>query len=384
MQSILGRQEKIEGRQLSSTEIIKKADDICEQVKKIQEEKKKKEKNLEKLKIEVKQYQDTLEAAIEHKLVMEKTVKDQQEHIIQIEEINKKLEIEVQDLKTKGKALQENRKTEENGTDKEKSRRFQQKTKENNNIIENNATDEGENSLHQQKVCINFVKYGQCRYGGNCRYQHKNICRSVVTNTACKNVICRFSHDETGFCRREANRMCSYGERCKYIHRGDMRRRQINHNHKQNTWMEGDERNQQSSKYYQSEQRWYGKQGSSHGMRQMQYEDTGKFGYREDTGRQNQNRYEQIKYCKEREQQMTKHNDEHNDEAVTKRQENDTERRREWKEYQDELIKVMKEHMKEETDKLRDEMMRQRENFLLPQQPVMYQMHPNIHPNAYG
>lgn len=53
---------------------------------------------------------------------MEKTVKDQQDYIIQIEEINKKLDIEVQDLKTKGKALQENRKTEENGTDQEKSR----------------------------------------------------------------------------------------------------------------------------------------------------------------------------------------------------------------------------------------------------------------------
>ena len=149
----------------------------------------------------MKQYQESLEAAIEHKLIMEKSVKDQQQHIIQLEEINKELEIEVQNLKIKGKILQgTNQNTGHNRTGKEERRSYQQEmTKERNNVTENNTAEKGPSNLTQQKVCINFVKFGQCRYGENCIYQHKKICWSVTTNTACKNAICRFSHDETGF-----------------------------------------------------------------------------------------------------------------------------------------------------------------------------------------
>ena len=159
-----------------------------------------------------------------------------------------------------------------------------------------------------------------------------------------------------------------------------MSRRQINHKYKPNTWMHWDNRNQ-NSKYGLSEQQWYRKQGTSQSrvMGQMLNDDAGNFGYRESAGRQNESNYQQMDYYKEREPQMTKCNGE----AVSKGQENDTERRREWKEYQNELIKTMKEHIKEETDKIREEIMRQRENFLMPQQPVLYQMHPNIHP-PYG
>ena len=114
-------------------------------------------------------------------------------------------------------------------------------------------------------------------------------------------------------------------------------------------------------------------------MGQTQNEDTGNFGYREDAGRLNQSNYQQMDYYKGREQQMTRRNGE----TVFKGQENDTEKRREWKVYQDEQMKTMKEHIKEETDKIREEIMRQRENVLVPQQPMMYQMHPIIHP-PYG
>ena len=84
-----------------------------------------------------------------------------------------------------------------------------------------------------------------------------------------------------------------------------------------------------------------------------------KLGYvkdRDQTGSQSQ--HCQVNYYREREYPVW-----HRDEAETIRQENKRDRKREWKEYQSEITKTMKGLITEETDRLREDLMKQRENF---------------------
>ena len=60
------------------------------------------------------------------------------------------------------------------------------------------------------------AKGKECKYGEQCKYKHKRMCRFIERGEKCKTTGCIFSHDTSLMCKWDAN--FRYGERCKFIH----------------------------------------------------------------------------------------------------------------------------------------------------------------------
>jgi len=169
-------------------------------IKKRQEDKKKKENSIEKLKEEVKGYKGIMEKTIIEKALVEKEVEDLRRQLAKQDEKQSTLQ---------NKSRKDDRK-------EEVAEKRKEKKNEKANINKKGGTNSTVNPL---KACIFFNKGNTCKFGQECRYEHKKICHSVLQGEECqvKN-RCRDSHDVTAICRFKEN--CKYGDKCKYIHKG--------------------------------------------------------------------------------------------------------------------------------------------------------------------
>eukprot|EP00794_Sanderia_malayensis_P011461 gene11461-12659_t len=55
------------------------------------------------------------------------------------------------------------------------------------------------------------------KFGENCWYENKEVCKEIKEEKICKKVGCQLSHDESVTCRWRKN--CFKGDQCKFLHK---------------------------------------------------------------------------------------------------------------------------------------------------------------------
>ena len=149
----------------------------------------------------MKKCHEMIEKTIIEKSAVERELKDRELELKEIEQVQKDLELELQH---KGKQL------EQANHNKEETNRKRE------NIDEEKRRHTKD---YKKKTCIQFVKWGKCRYGDQCKFEHMGLCNSLSSGRYCKyNQDCRYSHDKSVICRWSQEGNCRFGERCKYVH----------------------------------------------------------------------------------------------------------------------------------------------------------------------
>ena len=52
-----------------------------------------------------------------------------------------------------------------------------------------------------KKICVKYVKTGDCKFREKCRYEHIQMCRYMTEGKKCFRQDCRFSHDKSEWCK---------------------------------------------------------------------------------------------------------------------------------------------------------------------------------------
>eukprot|EP00794_Sanderia_malayensis_P001694 gene1694-1885_t len=183
-------------------------------------------------------YKKKLEAAIMSNLEQERTIRNLNDSLDNIKEINISLELKVREYIEKpnqenvGAAVA----TEEVNIEKEIMQIRANTTKlRKTNTVENEEEnlEEHKDSTKPKEICRIFSQKGWCKYGTKCIYIHEErddreqgkrnkICYHYSSKGFCRHGDeCMYIHKETRLevCRNfQASGTCRYGERCFYSH----------------------------------------------------------------------------------------------------------------------------------------------------------------------
>lgn len=76
----------------------------------------------------------------------------------------------------------------------------------------------------KEKICLEYVKTGKCKYQENCKFRHKKVCNKFLEQGKCQVEKCQQIHNRSVLCHWAEK--CSKKE-CKFIHttyKGDTKR----------------------------------------------------------------------------------------------------------------------------------------------------------------
>ena len=78
---------------------------------------------------------------------------------------------------------------------------------------------EKKDDRHTEKLCYRFLNTGKtCRFGPDCWFQHKRICKLLLKYGECKDDRCKEGHNLSGICSRNRNNKQCMLDNCKMIH----------------------------------------------------------------------------------------------------------------------------------------------------------------------
>ena len=166
------------------------------------EEKKRKTQQIANNKIEIKGYREEQERIICEKSELRKKVTEQEIELERIKNVNKELEKELHQA-DKDEQTDHNKRTK---TGSERTTGRQENRRESND-------EQG-----RRKICISFQNKN-CRYGNTCKFDHNQICNSILKRERCKDgSSCKFSHDESVMCKWQKEGKCKNEHRCRFLH----------------------------------------------------------------------------------------------------------------------------------------------------------------------
>ena len=200
----IGWKEKI----TESLDENQEIEEVIMKLKKLMEDKKKNEKQLQKNKTELKHYQEIATTNLKEKEEAEKERRSREKEIAEIKEINRRLEMEVVNKKDQ---RNESRNQQNTG-----NRR--QETDDRDWWYEGTENGGWSPIDGKERVCLYYAKKGRCKYGKECRFVHAKICWEIVNNGFCKRSNCKFSHDKTVICQRDEKGECNSSQ-CKFMHK---------------------------------------------------------------------------------------------------------------------------------------------------------------------
>ena len=205
--------------------IQKSADDKELEEKIKREEKKKIQKEIERLKKETSRQFEALEEERMEKTRWERKAIQMEENYKEAMMINEKLERAMDDntQRSQDRVERINREERRRGNQQGESQETRNKEKEgkerDGKRTEDERKKEGQIIIDKGKICLWHAKGKICKFGRDCQFQHKKMCKWTRMGEVCRRNHCMFSHDETVMCKwdREEDG-CKSGTKCKFIH----------------------------------------------------------------------------------------------------------------------------------------------------------------------
>ena len=68
-----------------------------------------------------------------------------------------------------------------------------------------------------EKLCYRYLNGKYCKFGRECWFKHKDICRMLIEEGCCNNMNCEDGHNVNGVCDNNKNNKCK-SKRCSKIH----------------------------------------------------------------------------------------------------------------------------------------------------------------------
>ncbi len=178
-------------------------------------ENKRRDKETNEYKSEVKQYKDKLESITGEKKKADEEIrnskqsmKSQQQYLEENIVEKSKIQAGLQEIKKQRDELEE--------VSKALEIELHQNKREGNNGDRRGL---GNTPDNERKVCRQYAKDRNCKFGEGCRFRHVDICNSLKKGNRCERRNCKYSHEESVMCKYDANGFCRRGQSCRFIHK---------------------------------------------------------------------------------------------------------------------------------------------------------------------